>query len=60
MLCSPAAAQSRWTNAEIEAFKRARPEGCVLAAIVDGEPFASDMPGREDEECLPAGPAVQI
>ena len=53
VLCSPAAARSRWTNAEIEAFKRARPEGCVFAAIVDGEPFASDLPGREDEECLP-------
>ena len=53
MLCSPAAAKSRWTNAEIEEFKRNRPEGCVLAAIVAGEPFASDMPGREAEECFP-------
>jgi tetratricopeptide (TPR) repeat protein len=25
----------------------------VLAAIAAGEPFASDMPGREDEECFP-------
>jgi tetratricopeptide (TPR) repeat protein len=57
VLCSQAAAKSRWTNAEIEAFKRSRPEGCVLAAIVDGEPFASDIPGREDEECFP--PALQ-
>ena len=47
------AAQSRWTNAEIERFKRTRPEGWVLAAIVGGEPFASDMPGREAEECFP-------
>ena len=53
VLCSPAAARSRWTNAEIEAFKRARPEGCIFAAIVDGEPFASDLAGREEEECLP-------
>ena len=53
VLCSPAAARSRWTNAEIEAFKRARPHGCVFAAVIDGEPFASDLPGREDEECLP-------
>jgi len=52
-LCSPAAAQSRWTNAEIEVFKRVRPEGCVLAAIVAGEPFMSEVPGREAEECLP-------
>lgn len=53
VLCSPDAARSKWTNAEIEAFKRARPEGCAFAAVVAGEPFASDMPGREDEECLP-------
>jgi len=53
VLCSPDAARSKWTSAEIEAFKRARPEGCAFAAVVAGEPFASDMPGREDEECLP-------
>jgi tetratricopeptide (TPR) repeat protein len=53
VLCSPAAAASRWVNAEIDMFKRHRPDGCVLAAIVSGEPFASDVPGREAEECLP-------
>src|SRR5436305_4833280 len=53
VLCSPTAATSRWTNAEIESFKRTRPEGCVLAAVVSGEPFASDIPGREEEECFP-------
>ena len=53
VLCSPTAAKSRWTNQEIESFKRTRPEGCVLAAVVAGEPFASDRPGGEDEECFP-------
>jgi tetratricopeptide (TPR) repeat protein len=53
VLCSPTAAKSRWTNQEIESFKRTRPEGCVLAAVAAGEPFASDLPGREDEECFP-------
>jgi tetratricopeptide (TPR) repeat protein len=53
VLCSPTAALSRWTNAEIEWFKRDRPEACVLAAIVAGEPFASETPGRESEECFP-------
>jgi tetratricopeptide (TPR) repeat protein len=53
VLCSPTAAKSRWTNAEIESFKRTRPEGCVLAAVAAGEPFASDIPGREEEECFP-------
>ncbi len=57
VLCSPAAAQSKWTNAEVDAFKRERPDGCVIAAIVDGEPFASELPGRESEECFP--PAVR-
>ena len=53
VLCSPTAAVSHWTNLEIESFKRTRPEGCVLAAVAAGEPFASDIPGREEEECFP-------
>lgn len=53
VLCSPTAAQSRWTNQEIENFKRTRPEGCVLAAVAAGEPFASEVPGHEVEECFP-------
>ena len=58
VLCSPMAAKSRWTNQEIESFKRTRPEGCVLAAVAAGEPFASDFPGHEDEECFP--PALRF
>src|SRR5438270_3367840 len=58
VLCSPTAAESRWTNAEVESFKRTRPEGCVLAAVLSGEPFASDVPGREEEECFP--PALRF
>ena len=53
VLCSPDAAQSRWTNEEILAFKKLHPTAPVLAAIVAGEPFASEMPGREAEECFP-------
>lgn len=53
VLCSPDAAKSHWTNAEIETFKRTRPDGCVLAAIVAGDPFASDIKGHEGEECFP-------
>lgn len=53
VLCSPAAANSRWTNAEIEAFKRHRPDGCIFAAVIAGEPFASEIAGRSEEECLP-------
>jgi tetratricopeptide (TPR) repeat protein len=46
VLCSPAAAKSRWTNEEIEYFKRVHPDGCVIAAIIAGEP------GR-DGDCFP-------
>ncbi len=53
VLCSPDAATSHWVNAEIDMFKRHRPDGCVLAAIVAGDPFASETPGREAEECFP-------
>lgn len=53
VLCSPAAAQSRWVDEEIKAFKQFRPDGEVLAAIVGGEPWASEIPGREAEECFP-------
>jgi tetratricopeptide (TPR) repeat protein len=53
VLCSPAAAASRWVNAEIELFKHSRPDACVLAAIASGEPFASETSGREAEECFP-------
>lgn len=53
VLCSPAAAKSKWTNSEIELFKRIHPDGCVIAAVVAGEPFASEIKGREAEECLP-------
>ena len=58
VLCSPAAVASRWTNEEIAAFKKLRPDGGVLAAIVAGEPFASELPGRADEECFP--PALRV
>src|SRR5579884_1310959 len=53
VLCSPAAAKSKWTNAEIETFKRVHPGGAIIAAVIAGEPLASDIPGREDEECFP-------
>ncbi|WP_205480010.1 toll/interleukin-1 receptor domain-containing protein [Sphingomonas arenae] len=53
VLCSPAAAQSRWTNEEITCFKKHHSEDQVLAAILSGEPFASEVPGREHEECFP-------
>jgi tetratricopeptide (TPR) repeat protein len=53
VLCSPAAAKSKWTNEEIAVFKKLHPDGCIIAAVVAGEPLASDIPGREEEECFP-------
>ncbi|MGH6783279.1 MAG: toll/interleukin-1 receptor domain-containing protein, partial [Sphingomicrobium sp.] len=58
VLCSPSAAQSHWINEEIKCFKRLHREDRVLAVILDGEPFASDIPGREHEECFP--PALRV
>ncbi|ODT88443.1 toll/interleukin-1 receptor domain-containing protein [Phenylobacterium sp. SCN 70-31] len=53
VICSPAAARSRWVNEEILQFKRHHGEGRVLALVVDGEPNASAMPGAEERECFP-------
>jgi tetratricopeptide (TPR) repeat protein len=58
VLCSPAAAKSRWIDKEIACFKRIHREDRILAAVVDGVPFASDEPGREAEECFP--PSLRV
>jgi tetratricopeptide (TPR) repeat protein len=53
IICSPNSAKSKWVNEEILAFKRLGREHQILCIIVGGEPYASDLPGREDEECFP-------
>ena len=53
VICSPAAAHSRWVNEEISQFKALHGRERVLAVLVDGEPFASDDPDRAGLECLP-------
>ena len=53
IICSPQAANSRWVNEEILAFKRLGREDRIFCLIVGGEPNASDLPGRENEECFP-------
>jgi tetratricopeptide (TPR) repeat protein len=53
VLCSPAAANSRWVDQEIRTFKRLRPDGTVLAVIVAGEPWACKLLDRSGEECFP-------
>jgi tetratricopeptide (TPR) repeat protein len=58
IICSPNAAQSKWVNEEILAFKRLGREDKILCIIVGGEPNASELPGREAEECFP--PALRF
>jgi tetratricopeptide (TPR) repeat protein len=58
IICSPQAAQSRWVNEEILAFKRLGREDSIFSLIIGGEPNATDMPGREHEECFP--PALRF
>ena len=53
VICSPASAKSRWVNEEILEFKRVHGDSRVLGVVADGEPMASEMPGREAEECFP-------
>lgn len=53
VICSPTSARSQWVNFEIAWFKTHRDPSKILALIVDGEPGASKIPGREDEECFP-------
>jgi len=53
VLCSPAAARSRWVNEEILAFKRLHGEHRTLAVILSGEP--GDANGAE---CFP--PALRF
>ena len=53
MICSPAAARSHWVNQEILFFKRQNRDAQVFSVIVEGEPYASNIAGREDEECFP-------
>jgi tetratricopeptide (TPR) repeat protein len=52
VLCSPAAATSRWVNEEVLAYKRMGRIERIFCLIVDGEPDATDKPGREAEECF--------
>lgn len=53
VLCSPDAAASPWVNKEIIFFKSLGRERQVFSLIVAGEPYASEQPGREKEECFP-------
>ena len=57
VLCSPAAAASRWVNREIIEFKKLTGERRILSVILSGEPFASNQ-GVPEQECFP--PALRF
>lgn len=42
VICSPAAAQSRWVNEEVRAFKALGRGSRIYCLVVDGEPAAGD------------------
>jgi hypothetical protein len=46
VLCSPAAAASRWVDAEIVRFAQLQPGAPILCVLLDGEPLSA-------RECLP-------
>ena len=48
------------THDEIKAFKRLGRADRVFCLIVGGEPYASAIPGREDEECFPHALRFQL
>ncbi|KZC17843.1 hypothetical protein RHOFW510R12_11205 [Rhodanobacter sp. FW510-R12] len=50
VICSPRSATSPWVNAEVLAFKRMGHADRIFFLVVDGEPDASDLPGRAAEE----------
>ncbi|MGH8122899.1 MAG: TIR domain-containing protein, partial [Rudaea sp.] len=58
VICSPRSATSRWVNEEVLAFKRLGQSERIFCLIVDGEPNASDLAGREAEECF--APALRF
>lgn len=58
VICSPRSATSRWVQEEVLAFKRLGRSERIFCLIVDGEPNASDLPGREAEECF--APALRF
>lgn len=53
VICSPAAANSRWVDEEVRRFRAANGDERVFAFVVAGEPGASALVGRAAEECLP-------
>lgn len=52
VICSPRAVASRWVNEEVLRFKRLGRSDRIFCLIIDGDPKATDIPGREPRECF--------
>jgi tetratricopeptide (TPR) repeat protein len=60
VICSPAAARSRWVDEEVRTFKRMGRSDRILTLVVGGEPNASARPGEEQQECFAASLRFEI
>ena len=58
VVCSPSASTSRWVNEEVRFFRSLGRGDRIFGLIVDGEPNASGVAGRESHECFP--PALRL
>ena len=58
VICSPYSAKSRYVNEEIITFKRLEKADRIFCFIVEGEPNATDLAGRDTEECF--APALRF
>ena len=58
VICSPRSAASSWVQEEILAYKRLGRAERIFCLIIDGEPKANALPGRETEECF--APALRF
>lgn len=54
VVCSPNSVKSKWVPKEVAYFRARRDPSKILPFIIDGEPFASEIAGREAEECFPS------
>ena len=53
VICSPNSANSHWVNQEILFFKKLGRETKIIPVVIDGEPFASNLPHRREDEAFP-------
>ena len=58
VICSPHSAASHYVNEEVKTFKGFGRADRIFCLIIDGEPNASDLAGREAEECF--APALRF